>query len=97
MQQDIEVIQQDFVDLVKSYRPQVDIDKVATGEYWLALQAQKLQLVDELMTSDDYLLKASEHADIFAISSYKKKRPIERLIGAAKGQWQQLTNTDPLY
>ncbi len=98
MQQELEVVHQDFIDFIKEHRPQVDSEKIATGEYWLGQQAKPLQLVDELITSDDYLLQASEKADIFAITSHRKKRPLERFIGAAHGKWQQLTQGEhPIY
>ncbi len=52
-----------FKNHVAKYRPNIDIDKVATGEFWLASDAIKLGLVDELTTSDDYI---SAHSKDFA-------------------------------
>lgn len=40
-------------------RDQLDIDKVSTGEHWLAKDAFDLKLIDRLCTSDDYLLEKS--------------------------------------
>ncbi len=54
---ELEVIHERFKEQVLKYRPQVDIDKVSTGEYWLAVDAQKLGLVDEIATSDEYIAK----------------------------------------
>jgi serine protease SohB len=42
-----------FKAFVTAHRPELDIDKVATGEHWFGTQAKKLGLVDELQTSDD--------------------------------------------
>src|SRR4051794_23852845 len=53
-----------FKDFVKKFRPQVDIAKVATGEYWYGEQAIKLNLVDRLLTSDDYIYQLSEHSTV---------------------------------
>ena len=55
LQDDITAIHEAFKRLIKEGRPDVDIEKIATGEYWLALQAKEKGLVDEIMTSDDYL------------------------------------------
>ncbi|MFV2058961.1 MAG: protease SohB, partial [Thiohalomonadales bacterium] len=62
-----------FKEFISQNRPSVDIAKVSTGEHWFGTRALENKLVDELKTSDDYLLEKSEHADLFAIK-YKKKR-----------------------
>ena len=74
LQEEIEDIHILFKDFIKQNRPNIDIDKVATGEYWFAKRAIDLNLVDELTTSDDYLLKASKQAAIFEITYKKKKK-----------------------
>lgn len=56
-QEDIEKIHTIFRNYVATNREQLDIDKVSTGEHWLAKDAFELKLVDELCTSDDYLMK----------------------------------------
>jgi len=56
-----------FKDFITHFRPKVDINKVATGEHWYGQQAIDLQLVDGLMTSDDYLLQRHEHMDIYEV------------------------------
>lgn len=83
MQQDLEEIQRAFKTHIVSYRPGVNIDDVATGEHWLATDALKLNLVDRLITSDDYLLYASQHADIFEVSYQTKKSLLQKLQGSA--------------
>lgn len=77
---EVEDIHALFKDFIKQNRPKVDIDKVATGEYWFAKRAIDLNLVDELTTSDDYLLKASKQAAIFEITYKKKKKIHEKFI-----------------
>jgi len=56
-----------FKSFVAEHRPQVDLATVATGEYWYGTRALQLNLVDELSTSDDYLLAARERADLFEL------------------------------
>ena len=41
--------------VVVSGPPQLDIDRVATGEHWYGPRAHALGLCDDLSTSDDYL------------------------------------------
>lgn len=57
-----------FKQFVSEHRPQLDINKLATGEHWYGKQAIDLKLIDELITSDDYLLRNSEHADIYEVT-----------------------------
>ena len=54
-----------FKDFVAEYRPQLDIERVSTGEFWHGKEALALNLVDELRTSDDYLFEASREADLY--------------------------------
>ena len=60
LQEEINASHQLFKNLVKKYRPQIDIESVATGEYWHAVEALPLGLVDALLTSDDYILQAHQ-------------------------------------
>jgi serine protease SohB len=57
-----------FKQFVQEHRPILDIEKLATGEHWYGTQAIDLKLVDELMTSDDYLLSKNDTTDIYEIS-----------------------------
>ena len=57
-----------FKDFVVQHRPSLDINKLATGEYWYGTQAIDLNLVDEIITSDEYLLQRSKDRDIYQVS-----------------------------
>lgn len=58
----LEVTHDLFKSFVSQNRPNLDIAKVATGEFWYGENAIKLGLVDEIKTSDDYLMaKAKDH------------------------------------
>ncbi|MEM1244533.1 MAG: protease SohB [Pseudomonadota bacterium] len=70
---DLEEIHQQFKDYITQHRPQVDIKAVATGEHWLGSKAKALNLLDELQTSDDYLIDKSKHMDVFLIKFVIKK------------------------
>ena len=72
-----------FQEFVGTYRPALDVESVATGEAWYGQRAMDRSLVDELVTSDEYLASACDEADIFEVSWVQPKKPIERLVGQA--------------
>lgn len=57
-----------FKQFVKTHRPQIDIEKIATGEHWYGTTALELNLIDEIKTSDDYLLTKAKDTDIYQIT-----------------------------
>ena len=60
----------------------LDMDAVANGDHWFATEALALNLVDDLRTSDDYLLSASETADLYEVTyPVKKKHWLAQLVG----------------
>jgi serine protease SohB len=71
-----------FKGFIRDYRPDLDLSRVATGEYWHAGQARELGLIDAISTSDDYLLAARDDADLYKLRYRARKRPIDRLLGA---------------
>lgn len=83
LKHEIEEIQQLFKNLITEHRQQIDIQKVATGEHWLGLQALDLKLVDEIKTSDDYLLERSKDANLYEICYEVKKTLLSRLTATA--------------
>jgi serine protease SohB len=68
-----------FKTFVQTHRPTLDLAKVATGEHWYGSQAVDLKLVDELRTSDDYLMSKIDSADVFRVRYHGRKRIAERL------------------
>ena len=77
--QDIEDVHGIFKSFVTEQRPGLDIEKVATGEHWLARRARDLGLCDTLVTSDDYLLEANERAELVGVRFVAPKRLSARL------------------
>lgn len=82
LREQIEEMHDLFKDFVAKHRPQLDLKQVATGEYWYGTKALDLKLVDELKTSDDYLLAARDRADIYEISYSAKKTVTEKLLSS---------------
>lgn len=80
--EELQEVHELFKSFVAENRPIVDIDKVATGEHWYGKTALDLKLVDELTTSDDYLLSAMKDFDIIKVQ-YKIKHNIAERLGIA--------------
>ncbi len=77
--EEIEEIHVLFKDFVQSQRPDMNIDKVATGEYWPGIKAKALGLVDDITTSDDYILSHYPAREIFSVKYSVKKNVAEKL------------------
>ncbi len=73
VQEDVNNVHEIFKEFIIENRPNINIDEIATGEHWHGVQALNLQLIDELMTSDDYLLKSSFDKDIYEVHYEPKK------------------------
>lgn len=80
-QDDLEEIHHLFKAFIQSNRKKVNVADVATGAHWLAKDALALNLVDELITSDDYLslLSSSDKAEIYECQYMTKKSVAEKL------------------
>ncbi len=90
LQEVIEDTHQLFKNFITTNRSHLDIQKVSTGEHWFGQEALGLQLVDEIKTSDDYLLEHSRHADIYEVSYETTKPLLARLTGAAATVWHKI-------
>ena len=73
-----------FKDFVKEQRPQVDTKVVATGEVWQGDKAIEVGLIDELGTSDDYLVGLSKKLKLYEIEYVEKKNLSERFAFSAQ-------------
>ena len=73
-----------FKRYVQERRSAVDIEKIATGETWFGLQAKDMGLVDEVGTSDDYLVSQADSASILEVSFMAKSGMVRRLGMAAQ-------------
>ncbi|WP_104488741.1 protease SohB [Acinetobacter indicus] len=68
-----------FKHFVEKYRPQLNVEKVATGEHWYGQDASDLNLVDKLQTSDEYLLGLLLQHDVYVIETRRKPTLGEKL------------------
>ena len=76
-----------FKEFVAEHRPGLDVDAVGTGEHWYGARAVALGLVDEIVTSDDYLTAARRDADVYEVG-YTPKPTMRRALGRAAGLLQ---------
>eukprot|EP00535_Pseudo-nitzschia_heimii_P008853 CAMPEP_0197188482 /NCGR_PEP_ID=MMETSP1423-20130617/17867_1 /TAXON_ID=476441 /ORGANISM="Pseudo-nitzschia heimii, Strain UNC1101" /LENGTH=536 /DNA_ID=CAMNT_0042640321 /DNA_START=61 /DNA_END=1668 /DNA_ORIENTATION=+ len=84
MTEQLDDIHAAFKDHVAHVRPklQQSIEDVGTGEHWLAIQAKEKGLVDEIMTSDEYLESLCEDFDIIEIlQKINKPKGLAGMLG----------------
>ncbi|CAM2008853.1 protease SohB [Acanthopleuribacter pedis] len=97
-QSELEDTHQLFKDFVTTYRPAVDVDKIATGETWYGTRALEQKLIDRLLTSDDYLLERRPETNIYLIRYDVAKSVRERVTstltsigaGMVKKVWTEM-------
>lgn len=84
LREEIEEVHDLFKTQIATHRPQLDVEQVATGEYWYGTRALELGLIDEIRTSDDFLAEAVAEADLYKVS-YKRRLPLpERILAGAE-------------
>lgn len=88
--EDLEDTHELFKDFVSQHRESVDINAIATGDIWLGTRAKALALVDELMTSDEYLVELSAEANIYEVKHVHHKTLPEKVGLAAESSADRL-------
>ena len=84
LREELEDVHVMFRQLIAEYRPHLDLERVATGEHWYGKRALELGLVDELGTSDDFLVERVEERDIFHVSWKGRKKLAEKVAAAVE-------------
>ncbi|USE39478.1 protease SohB [Endozoicomonas sp. SCSIO W0465] len=82
--QDMEDTHLLFKDFVKMEREVVDINQVSTGEIWYGLKALTLNLIDEISTSDEYIYRKVDEADLVQVEYVIKKGVADKFGLAAE-------------
>ncbi len=90
--EDLQVAHQLFKNFIQEHRPQVDIEKIATGEIWFGNQAIEKNLVDQVITSDEYILGQIDERDVYEVRFTPKKTLSERLGKTAENTSLQVTD-----
>ena len=80
--EDLEDTHHLFKDYVRERRPELDVDAVANGDIWFGSRALEVKLVDEIRTSDEYLIEACDNTDVVSVS-FQRKRTLPEKLGLA--------------
>ena len=89
---DLEDTHELFKAYVSERRPSVDIESVANGDIWFGTKALEVALVDDLKTSDEYIVDACQDADVFSIEFKDKKSLMDKLgVAVSSGIEQSAT------
>jgi len=80
--EDLEDTHQLFKDYVSERRPSVDITAVSNGDIWFGKRALEVSLIDEIKTSDEYLIEACDRADVISVT-FQRKRTLPERLGLA--------------
>ena len=92
LKEELEDVHSLFKGAVSKYRPDLDLDKIATGEHWYGTRAIELGLVDEIMTSDELLSDLARDTDLYRVA-YKIKQPLQkRLMANVDGALDKIDN-----
>ncbi|MGE3319286.1 MAG: protease SohB [Candidatus Berkiella sp.] len=81
-QEDLEETHRLFKNFIAQNRPEVDLGQVSTGEHWYGTDALQLRLVDELVTSDDYILEKTKNMQVFEIGYEEKPKLVDKITGS---------------
>ncbi|WP_235528426.1 protease SohB [Candidatus Berkiella aquae] len=81
-QEELEETHRLFKSYIEQHRPIVPIQEVATGEHWYGTDALNLRLVDEIQTSDDYILAKIKTHDVFEIGYEEKQKLTEKITSS---------------
>ncbi|MFA7495421.1 MAG: protease SohB [Acidithiobacillus sp.] len=90
LREELEITHAQFRDFVQEYRPQLNMEEVATGEAWLGHKALQLGLVDQLATSDEIILEATKSGKLLHLSYQRPKSLPQKLGLAAQQSWDKM-------
>jgi len=82
LKEELEEVHGLFKSAVGAYRPDLDLDKIATGEHWYGSRALELGLADEIKTSDELLTELAADRELFQVV-YHIKQPLQKRLMAS--------------
>jgi serine protease SohB len=71
-----------FKEYVSERRPALDIQAVANGDIWFGKRALEVKLIDDIKTSDEYLIEACDRGEVVSVS-FQRKRTLPERLGLA--------------
>jgi len=81
LKEELEDVHTLFKSAVAQYRPDLDLELIATGEHWYGTRALELGLADAIKTSDELLRERAQERDLYELS-YKIKQPLQKRLMA---------------
>ncbi|NHB91815.1 protease SohB [Photorhabdus cinerea] len=81
-QEDLNQTHELFKEFIHTHRPLLDVENVATGEYWYGTQAKEKGLIDEIGVSDDLLIAQIDNCEVIGVNYSRRKRMVERFTGS---------------
>ena len=81
LKEELEDVHTLFKAAISEYRPDLDLDKVSTGEHWYGTRALQMGLADEIKTSDELLVERAADRDLYALT-YRVKQPLQKRLMA---------------
>lgn len=79
LKEELEDVHALFKNAVSQYRPDLDLEKIATGEHWYGTRALELGLADEIKTSDEVLKGLAAERDLYRVT-YNIKKPLQKRL-----------------
>lgn len=88
--EELEEVHALFKSFVADNRPSVNIEAVSTGEAWYGTSALEQDLVDKLMTSDEFITDKCGQADVFLVKFVEHKNKIDRVLDRVTGVFNSM-------
>lgn len=96
-QQELEDVHALFKEFVGEHRPAVNLEAVATGEAWYGRRALEQQLVDEIKTSDEYIVEKCDTCDVFQVRYVEDKNRLDRVMDKMTRILGRITGRDDFF
>ena len=81
LKEELEDVHNLFKSAVRAYRPNLDLEKVATGEHWYGSSALELGLADDIKTSDELIAERIADRELYQVR-YRVKQPLQKRLMA---------------
>jgi len=81
LKEELEDVHELFKSAVSKYRPELDLEKVATGEHWYGTRALELGLADDIKTSDELFAELVADRELYEVA-YRIKQPLQKRLMA---------------
>jgi serine protease SohB len=81
-----------FKNIVKTSRTNIDLDKVSTAKVWYSNDALELNLIDKIVSFNEYINSLNEDGDVYYVSLNKKKEKKNFVLDLLNSNYNDITN-----